>query len=129
MTKKIDKKKSFDSFDDVFENDVQDTNDQYTARYRILKSILMILAWISFGINMELTGSAFEDLKILLNVNYQNIAFTLVVRSIGYILMTLTIGLFMDKILNYSDLLMAGAKLLIIIRKLFIYTFLSDDHC
>jgi FHS family Na+ dependent glucose MFS transporter 1 len=95
----------------------------YTMKYRIFKTLLMIFAWVSFGINLELIGTALEDLRILLNVDYQQMSFALSSRSTSYMIVTLIIGLVMDKLIKYSELLMAVAKLLIIIRN---YIFNSD---
>jgi F0F1-type ATP synthase assembly protein I len=59
-----------------------------------------------------------EDLKILLGVEYEAMSFSLVIRNIGYMVVTVFIGLVIDKLVNYSEALMALAKLLIILRKI-----------
>jgi hypothetical protein len=90
----------------------------YTQKYRIIKTVLMIMAWISYGLNFELTGTTLEDLRVLLSINYQSVAFLIVIRNIGYIIVSVGAGLVLDKLIKYADLLMAFASILIIIRKL-----------
>ena len=77
----------------------------------------MIYAWVSFGINLELIGVTFEDLRILLNVDYQRMSVALVARSISYMVVTTFIGFVIDRLSRYSEFMMAFAKLLVIIRK------------
>lgn len=92
------------------------SKNSYSQKYRIIKTILMICAWISFGLNFELIGTALEDLKILLNVDYRNMANSYILRNTSYMIVTVFIGLVMDKLSNYSETLMAFAKALIILR-------------
>ncbi len=92
--------------------------NNYTTRYRIAKTILMIFAWITFGINNEIVATALEDLKVLLQTNYQDIGFALVLRNIGYMSVTAFIGLVYDRFIDHSETIMAFAKILMIIRKL-----------
>jgi hypothetical protein len=96
----------------------QATANNYSLRYRIAKTIFMVFAWISFGMNSGLLGLALEDLKILLQTNYKDIVLSLVIRNIGYIVVTTFIGLVFDKLSGYSDLLMAFAKLMMISSEL-----------
>lgn len=113
------KLKEDNAFDNKSENIKQKTSvNLYSRKYRILKTILMITAWVSFGINFELIGAALEDLKILLNVNYEKIALALIMRSIGGMLITIFAGLLMDKLKNYSEFMFAFGKFLMISCKL-----------
>ena len=90
---------------------------KYSGRYRWLKSILLVLTWISFGLNFELIGITLEDLKIYLSVNYTQISAGPVLRNIGYCSLTILLGAFLDGIKKYSDLLMVLASILIAISK------------
>ena len=90
-------------------------NNPYSTKYRIIKTILMIYAWISFGIQLEPIGVALEDLRILLNVDYSSISIALVSRSISYMIVTLFIGFVIDRLNKYSDFMMGFASLLMIV--------------
>jgi fucose permease len=90
-------------------------NEKYTSRYRLAKTTLLILAFISFGLNFELIGPTLEDLRVYLNVNYSEISFSLVLRSIGYLGLTVVFGLFLDKLSNYFDTLMSISSLIVAI--------------
>jgi MFS family permease len=81
--------------------------DRYTFKYRILKTMLLILAWICFGLNNEIIGPTFEDLRILLDLNYQLISTLLVIRFVGYLIGIFVSGLIFERFKNYSELLMA----------------------
>jgi hypothetical protein len=87
--------------------------EKYSFNYRIVKTALLIFTWISFGLNFEMIGSTMEDLKIFLDVNYSKYSFGLVLRNSGYLAFTLSLGLCMDRITNYSDILIAVASLFI----------------
>lgn len=93
--------------------------EKYTFNYRVLKTVILIMAWISFGLNFEIIGSTLEDLKIYLDVDYKSVSFSLVNRSIGYLLVISFCGIIFDRYSNYSDLIMAICCLFIAIRKLF----------
>ena len=98
-------------------------DNNYSSKYRIIKTLLMTAAWVSLGINIEISKTSLEDLKILLNINYQSVSFGLVIRSIGYMTNSALAGLIADRFIHYSDLLMAFGKLLIILRKIFMHPF------
>ena len=86
---------------------------KYSFNFRIVKTALLILTWISFGLNFEMIGSTMEDLKIFLDVNYSKYSFGLVLRNSGYLAFTLLLGFCMDRLTNYSDILMAVSSVLI----------------
>ena len=92
--------------------------DKYTLVYRIIKTCLLVFAWVSFGINNEIVGSTFEDLRILLNLNYEFISFGLVLRGFGYLIMILFSGFLYDKLSAYADLIMAISSFVFAMRKL-----------
>jgi fucose permease len=89
----------------------------YSFRYRLFKTTLLILAWISFGMNFELIGSTLEDLKLFLAVDYQAVSSNLVARNVGYLLFVFLSGYLLDKYANYSDLLMAVSSICFAFRK------------
>lgn len=90
---------------------------EYSKKYRILKTLLVICSWISLSFNVEMIGPALEDLKILLNTNYQQIAFSVIVKNIGYLSMIMISGYLLEKFSKYTETLMGIAKLFIVIRK------------
>lgn len=89
----------------------------YTSRYRVLKTILLLLTWISMSFNKEIISPALEDLRILLSINYQQVTYMFIVRVIGSMIATASIGLVLDRLLNHSDIMIAVFKLIFAIRK------------
>jgi hypothetical protein len=94
-----------------------ETTMGYTMRYRILKTLLLVAAWISFGMNFEVIGSTLEDLKLYLNVDYRSVSFNLVVRNIGYLTVISFAGYLFDRFNHYSDLFMCLSSVCFAIRK------------
>ena len=80
---------------------------KYTTKYRVVKTCLLISAWIAFGLNNELTGSTYEDLRILLELDYNGISTAQVVKSIGMLTTMFFTGVLYDNMKAYTDLLMA----------------------
>lgn len=80
---------------------------KYTTKYRVIKTCLLISAWIAFGLNNELIGSAYEDLRILLELDYNGISTAQVVKSIGMLTTMFFTGVLYDNMKAYTDLLMA----------------------
>lgn len=114
--------------DDVLYNSSNSLNkrkndDKYTLKYRLLKTLLLILAWISFGLNFEMIGPTFEDLKIYLNINYSAISFGLILRNFGYMALTLVFGFVLDKVSHYSEALMAFSSAVVALSKFQIFIF------
>lgn len=94
---------------------------KYDHQYRWIKSLLLVVTWISFGLNFELIGITLEDLKIYLGVNYTSISFGLVLRNIGYCSLTIFLGVFLDRIKRHTDFLMALSSILIALSKVHIF--------
>jgi hypothetical protein len=94
-------------------------SSKYTYLYRVLKTILFHCAYLSLGLNSEIYGVTSEDLKILLNVNYQRVASLYISKVIGFLIFLPIFGLIIDPFLKYSDFLIALANLGIALRKLF----------
>ena len=90
----------------------------YSLKYRIFKTLLLILAWISFGVNNEIISSTLEDLRILLNLNYERVSFLLVVKSIGYLVTICFSGILYDRLSKFSEMIMSISCLLKILRNL-----------
>lgn len=88
-----------------------------TMRFRILKTLLLVCAWISFGMNFEVIGSTLEDLKLFLQVDYHCVSFNLVLRNIGYLTTVSLSGFLLDRYSEYTDLFMCLASLFFAIRK------------
>lgn len=95
---------------------------KYDHQYRWIKSLLLVVTWISFGLNFELIGITLEDLKIYLGVNYTSISFGLVLRNIGYCSLTIFLGVFLDRIKRHTDFLMALSSILIALSKVHIFS-------
>jgi len=108
--------------------------DKYTFVYRIVKTCLLVFAWIVFGINNEIVGSTFEDLRILIRsseastsnnetinatmVNdYHRISFGLELRGVGYLIMMFAAGVIYDKLAAYADLIMGISSFVFAFRK------------
>lgn len=94
----------------IFGMNKRKDNDMYTSNYRMTKTILLILAWISLGLNLEMIGSTLEDLKIFLNVDYSTISFSIILRNCSYLVVTIFLGLVLDKCAHFSELLMSFAS-------------------
>lgn len=111
----------------VFQSKVEINKDhpneisKYTYRYRILKTVLLIFAWISFGINNEIIASTYEDLKILLNLNYNGIATALVLNSVGFLCTMFISGYLYDRFSSHAELLMAISGFFLVTRKIYFY--------
>lgn len=95
----------------------ESTNSKVKMRFRILKTLLLVAAWISFGMNFEVIGSTLEDLKLFLQVDYQSVSFNLVLRNIGYLVMVSFSGYIFDCFPRYYDLFMCLSSVLFAIRK------------
>lgn len=106
------------NFDNEFDENEEEVHeiDRYTTKYRLIKTVLLTLAWVSFGLNNELVGPTFEDLKILLSLNYQKISLALVLKNVGYLVMVPISGVILDKFSKYADLIMAVCSILYAIR-------------
>lgn len=85
--------------------------EKYSNRYRLVKTLLLIFTFISFGLNFEMIGPTFEDLRVLYDLDYSRISFVLVLRNIGYFILTFVFGLVLHKLGNHHhDLLIAAAS-------------------
>ena len=100
-------------------------NKEYSKKYRILKTLLVICSWISLSFNVEMIGPSLEDLKILLSTNYQQIAFSVIIKNIGYLSMIMISGYLLERFSNYTETLMGIANLFIVIRKLKVFFFID----
>ncbi|CAF0745945.1 unnamed protein product [Brachionus calyciflorus] len=85
----------------------QGAESLYSFKYRIIKTIVLILAWITYGLNQEIIGSTMEDLKIYLNVDYHTINLIIGIRQIGALIGTCISGAIVDKFSNYAELILA----------------------
>ena len=93
-------------------------NNPYSLQYRIFKTLLMIFAWISFGLNNQLLTISLEDLKILLNADYKRVSVATIARVTSYMFCSSFSGLILDKFNKRSEYMMAIAKFFMILRKL-----------
>ena len=119
------KNKSADnkSVQEMNESKLHKTNlNPYSSKYRILKTILMVFAWISFGINQELARITLEDLKILLEVNYEGISFVILMRFAGAMVSAVFSGYLMNTFSLHMETILAVGKLLMATGNLFIST-------
>jgi MFS family permease len=91
--------------------------EKYSFKYRMIKTSLLILAWVSFGLQNELVGPAYEDLKTLLNINNEQISFTLTLKAFASLITVPIGGILLDKFSKYADLFMAICCLFMALRK------------
>jgi hypothetical protein len=77
----------------------------------------MIAAWVAFGVNNEVIGSTYEDLRLMLNLNYNGISTALVLKGMGTLGATFVSGILFDKLSGYADLLMAISGFFMVMRK------------
>ena len=101
-------------------------DDRFTLKYRVLKTFLLIFAFVSFGLNFELIGPTLEDLRMLLDLSYPDISLALVLRNVGYLILTLLLGLFIGNLTNRQDLLMASASFITAFSEILL--FFSSFH-
>ena len=95
-----------------------DAKSKYTLRYRVLKTILFHCAFLSLGLISEIYGVTYEDLRILLDANYQLVGRLFIGKIVGYIVSLSIVGCFIDSYLKYCDLFIALANLALAIREL-----------
>lgn len=93
------------------------TTTKMSMRFRILKTLLLVAAWISFGMNFEVIGSTLEDLKLFLQVDYRSVSFNLVLRNIGYLVMVSFSGYLFDHLPRFGDLFMCLSSVLFAVCK------------
>ena len=87
---------------------------RYSSGYRVAKTLLLILGWVTYGMNNEIVGPTFEDLRLLLGLNYGQISLTLVVRALGKLLFIPLGGLILDKwTQNNANLVMVVSGMLV----------------
>ena len=99
-------------------NSNEEVKTKYSSNYRVFKTFLLFIAWVSFGMNNELIGPTFEDLRILLNLTYDGISTGLVIRWMGTLSMMFLSGYLYDNMSTYADLLMALSGFLMVLRKI-----------
>ena len=97
-------------------NKSNQNNNTMSRNIRITKTILLACIWISLGFNIEIFGPALEDFKILFNINYENIAIILIMRTTGNIIATFLTGLILDRVLKHSNIVIITAMLIFIMR-------------
>lgn len=94
----------------------ENSQREMSMRFRVLKTLLLVATWVSFGMNFEVIGSTLEDLKLYLDVDYHSVSFSLTLRNIGYLVMVSFSGYLFDRFPRYADLVMCLSSLLIAIR-------------
>ena len=90
--------------------------NRYSKKYRIFKTALLIVAWISFGLNNEIIGSTYEDLRVQLSLDYKLMSAAIVLRLSGFLVMTPISGILYDKFPKYADLIMAISSFFLAFR-------------
>jgi len=121
----MDRKKledELDFIDDMKTDDVtikpttRNAKNKYTQTYRILKTVLLVFAWISLGINVEISSPTFEDLKIYLDTNYEKLSALFSLKNTAYLIIVVFGGFILDKFSNYADLIMAFSSAFLALR-------------
>ena len=98
----------------------ESSKEKYSYLFRILKTLLMIYTWISFGIICEIFGPAFEDLRIYLNADYNQLSLLISLKSFSYLFVITFCGILFDKLSIYSDTIMGVSTLLLIVPNILI---------
>ena len=89
----------------------------YSTRYRVAKTAALVIAWLSYGVNMEMIGPTLEDLRLLLGFGYTDIAFGMVMRSLGNVLFIPFSGILLDRFSRHAELVLVIGSIFIAIRK------------
>lgn len=89
----------------------------YSPGYRIFKTILFMFAYISLGVNNEIFSVVFEDLKILFNINYKQMASMMIAKSVGFVICLAIVGLILERFIKYSDIFICVSTFVISLGK------------
>lgn len=100
--------------------------NKYTQTYRIIKTVLLVFAWISLGINIEISSPTFEDLKIYLDTNYEKLSALFSLKNTAYLIIVVFGGFILDKFSNYADLIMALSSAFLALRNSFSLQLISS---
>lgn len=91
----------------------QNTRDEkYSMKYRIIKTALLIFAWISLGLSLEIMPRLIISNKnskfYLSKMKYSVVSFELGINDLSYLMFSLIFGIVLEKITkNYCETLMA----------------------
>jgi hypothetical protein len=75
--------------------------------YRYLKTVILILGWISLGFTNEIIGPTLEDLRILMKLNYQQIATCTALKTFGFLIGIWLSSIFLRRLSNYANFVIA----------------------
>lgn len=103
----------------------RNVKNKYTQTYRIIKTVLLVFAWISLGINIEISSPTFEDLKIYLDTNYEKLSGLFSLKNTAYLIIVVFGGFILDKFSNYADLILALSSAFLALRNSFTICFTS----
>ncbi|XP_053396951.1 sodium-dependent glucose transporter 1-like [Mercenaria mercenaria] len=81
-------------------------------RHKKIVTVMLILAWVSMGLYMEIGGPTMLDLRIHFNSNSEEIARSVSAQGIGIFVGALIGGIFVDMLGTWKILLVTGAQLL-----------------
>ena len=95
----------------------KDDISKYSSQYRVQKTVFLIIARISMGVIVDMISSTYEDLRILLDLNYDGISKVLVIRGLGMLIMMFFSGVIFDKFSRHAELIMAIGGLFVSLRK------------
>jgi hypothetical protein len=95
----------------------EDSKEKYSSAFRFLKTCLMIVTWIAFGIVCEIMGPALEDLKLYLGVDYNELSFLISLKQASHLALILIGGMLFDKFSFYADTIMCISSILLVVRK------------
>jgi hypothetical protein len=108
-----------------FKPTTESAKNKYTKTYRIFKTVLLIVAWISLGINIEISSPTFEDLKIYLDTNYEKLSALFSLKNTAYLIIVVFGGFILDKFSNYADLILALSSAFLALRNSFPFQIIS----
>ncbi|XP_064601001.1 sodium-dependent glucose transporter 1B-like [Liolophura sinensis] len=82
------------------------TTDGETLKFKVMKSVCLVVTWICMGLYSGVTGPTIPDLCERLHTDYDSVGFALAFRSIGKMVGTMPFGYLRDRFSNAGDLLL-----------------------
>ncbi|KAL4220265.1 hypothetical protein ACF0H5_020672 [Mactra antiquata] len=78
---------------------------ELSKRNKVVKTVFLVLVWVTLGLFLEVTGPTLIDLKIRTGADYEEVAVAVSGRSVGYFIGSAIGGPLVDRFVSYSDLM------------------------
>ncbi len=101
--------------------ETENSKEKYSSKFRFIKTCLMIVTWIAFGVVCEVFSPALEDIKTHLQIDYNRLSFLTSLKQSSYLIVILLGGVLFDKFSFYADLIMGCASILLVVRMFFLF--------